>query len=217
MINKLFFILILGISFSLAANEKIQATTASGQKVLLYSNGTWAFKSEPIRPVNKASPPRLQSPPPTLPPKKKIINKPFLKGKNNAYKIIYNDRLWTKSSTANKDADSQLVHKKGHGYAMVIFDRTPISLEALKQQVLTNMRSVVSEVEIISEEKKQVNGHQMMILRINSAIESVPFSYINYYASGKWGTVQFVTYTATVLMAEYEADFITLLNGLTIK
>lgn len=202
--TRFYFILIMFLSLSLKANEGTNAITEDGRGVLLYSNGTWAFKLDPVQPHSKIT------------KKSKILKtKPFLKGK--AYKIIYNDKLWKQSNIVNKDAEIQLEHKKGHGYAIVIFDSTPMSLTDLKKQVLTNMRSVVSDVEIIFEKKKQVNGHPMMVLKINSSIEAIPFSYLNYYASGDWGVVQFVTYTATALMASYEADFIDLLNGLTIQ
>ncbi len=213
------FTFILFISFSLHANQGVDATTEEGQGVVLYSNGTWAFKLEPIQPQAKKT--KVVKKTPSLPPpvkNKKAKIKSTLKGQHNTYKIIYDNTLWKKTrSAANDDAEIQLEHKAGNGYAMVIFDRSPISLEDLKKQVLTTMRSVASKVEIISEEKKRIKNHQIMALKINSTIENTPFSYFNYYASGEWGTIQFVTYTATALMADYEADFTALLDGLTIK
>ncbi len=222
--SKILLVGILSISFSLQANERTNAITDDGQGVILYSNGTWAFKLEPtklhvkktialkknITVIKTTKPKKIK--------KVKIVKtKTFLKGKNNIYKIIYNDKLWKKTSSSNEDAEIQLEHKSGSGYAMVIFDRTPISLDSLKKQVLTNMSAVVSKVEIISEKKIRLNGHQIMVLKINSIIEETPFSYFNYYASGNWGTIQFVTYTATALMTDYETDFSDLLNGLTIN
>jgi hypothetical protein len=211
------FIFILFTSFSLSANEGVDAITEDGQGVVLYSNGTWAFKLEPILPQIKKNKKVKILPTPTPVKNKKVNPKSILKGKHNAYKIVYDNTLWKKTSSANDDAEIQLEHKAGNGFAMVIFDRSPISLEDLKKQVLTTMRSVASKVEIISEEKKRIKGHQIMLLKINSTIEDTPFSYFNYYASGKWGTIQFVTYTASALMADYEADFTTLLDGLVIK
>ena len=222
--KKIVFNFILFISFSLHANEGVDAITENGQGVVLYSNGTWAFKREPTRPQIKKNK-HVKTLPPRLVKNKKIEpkstlktkSKSILKGKHNTYKIIYDNTLWKKTSSANDDAEIQLEHKTGNGFAMVIFDRSPISLKDLKKQVLTTMRSVASKVEIISEEKKRIKNHQIMVLKINSTIENTPFSYFNYYASGQWGTIQFVTYTATALMADYEADFTTLLDGLIIK
>ena len=213
------FTFILFISFSSHANEGVDAITEDGQGVVLYSNGTWAFKLEPIPPQAQKTKIVKKIPSSPLPVKNKAAKiKPTLKGQHNAYKITYDNTVWKKThSAANDDAEIQLEHKAGNGYAMVIFDRSPISLEDLKKQVLTTMRSVASKVEIISEEKKRIKNHQIMALKINSIIENTPFSYFNYYASGEWGTIQFVTYTATALMADYEADFAALLDGLTIK
>ncbi|MDQ7090693.1 MAG: hypothetical protein Q9M50_08620 [Methylococcales bacterium] len=209
--------LLLLISLSVQAKEGTDAVTEKGQGVVLYSNGTWAFKLEPTLPLPVLKKVTQVKKIKTTKAVERVKKKPVLKGKRNAYKISYDDTLWVKTNSNNKDADIQLTHKKGNGYAMVIFDRTPVDLEALKKEVLITMRSVASKVEIISAEKKRVKGHQIMVLKINSVIEDLPFSYFNYYASGKWGTVQFVTYTATALMADYEADFKALLNGLVIK
>ncbi len=218
--RKIVFNFILLISFPFLANAGVNATTEDGQELILYSNGTWAFKREPtftqIKKTNKQIQKTQRLPPPVL-DDKKVNSKAVFKGQHNIYKISYDKTRWKKTNSANDDAEIQLEHQSGNGYAMVIFDRSPISLKALKKQVLKTMRSVASKVEIISEEKKRINNHQIMVLRINSVIENTPFSYFNYYASGKWGTIQFVTYTATALMTDYEADFTTLLDGLTIK
>ncbi|NOQ35092.1 MAG: hypothetical protein GQ569_04265 [Methylococcaceae bacterium] len=192
------FILMLFISLSLQADESTNAVTEDGRNVILYSDGTWAFRQEM----------------PQLRPQK--ANK-SLKGKRGAYEVFYNDKLWKQGNAGNEDAEIQLQHNNGDGYAMIIFERIPVPLENLKKLALENVRSVASNVEIAGEERKLVNGYEMMVLRINGAIEGIPFSYLNYYASGDWGTIQFVTYTATVLMPEYETDFLDLLNGLTIK
>ena len=222
---NLIFILFLSFLLPAYANEGVDATTENGQGVVLYSNGTWAFKLEPTtspqikknKVVKSLSPLPVKNKKLTPKPTLKAELKSILKGKHNAYKIIYDKTQWKKTNSANDDAEIQLEHETGNAFAMVIFDRSPISLEDLKKQVLTTMRSVASKVEIISEEKKRIKNHQIMVLKINSTIENTPFSYFNYYASGKWGTIQFVTYTATALMVDYEADFTTLLDGLVIK
>ena len=212
------FIFTLFISFSFHVNAGVNATTKDGRGVVLYSNGTWAFKLEPsLAQVKKIIPSFVKNKNVVKNKNKNIKIKSILKGKHNAYQIVYDNMLWKKTSSANDDAEIQLEHKSGNGYAMVIFDRSPISLEDLKKQILTTMRSVASKVEIISEEKKRIKNHKIMALKINSTIEDTPFSYFNYYASGQWGTIQFVTYTASALMIDYEADFTTLLNGLVIK
>lgn len=210
--------LIFVVSSSLHAYEGTDATTEDGQNVILYSNGTWAFKldSAPIKPkvIKKTQSIKKPNIIKTATPK---IKETSLVGKKGVYQITYNDKLWKKTKGGNNDAEIQLEYKGGNGYAMLIFDRTPVSLEKLKKQAIKNMRAVASKVEIIAEEKKKIKGHQVMQLKINSHIEEVPFAYLNHYVTGKWGTVQFVTYTATTLMPDYEADFLKLLNGLRIK
>ncbi|MCK5871941.1 MAG: hypothetical protein KAG26_03860 [Methylococcales bacterium] len=198
----------------LQAEEGTYATTEDGQGVVLYANGTWAFKSIP-------PPSKRTSAKKTSALNNNIsdvdIPKATFRGKKGLYKIVYNANLWKKKKSTNSDADIQLEYKDGSGYAMLIFDRTPIALDKLKQQAVKNMNSVVSQVEIISEEKKQINGYKAIQLKIDSTIEDTPFSYLNYYVTGDWGTIQFVTYTAATLMPDYEDDFLDLLDGLSLK
>ncbi|MCK4494449.1 MAG: hypothetical protein KAU26_10355 [Methylococcales bacterium] len=202
------------INAPLHAKEGTYATTEDGQGVVLYSNGTWAFKSIPP-PSKRTSSKKTRV---TKDNTAEInIPKATFRGKKGLYKIVYNTNLWKKKKSTNSDADIQLEYKGGSGYAMLIFDRTPISLDKLKQQAVKNMNSVVSQVEIISEEKKQINGYKAIQLKIDSTIEDTPFSYLNYYVTGDWGTIQFVTYTAATLMPDYEDDFLDLLDGLSLK
>ncbi len=198
----------------LQAAEGTYATTEDGQGVILYTNGTWAFKSIPAQ--SKAATIKNR--------KERKVNTSdadvpatIFRGKKGIYKIAYNGTLWKKKKSKNGDAEIQLEYKGGNGFAMLIFDRTPIPLDKLKQQAITNMNSVVSQVEIVSEEKKQINGYKAIQLKINSIIEEAPISYLNYYVTGDWGTIQFVSYTAATLMPDYEDDFLDLLDGLTLK
>lgn len=196
--KTILFISMLFAGFSLQADTGTPAVTKDGRNVILYSDGTWVYKQD-----NPEYRPQMAN--------------ASLSGKRGIYEIFYNDKLWRKSSTGNDDAEIELQHVNGDGYAMVIFERIPVPLDNLKKLALSNVRSVATEAAIVGEERKLVNGYEMMVLRINSTIEGIPFSYLNYYATGDWGTIQFVTYTAAVLMPEYETDFLDLLNGLTIK
>lgn len=212
------FILMLFASFSLHANKDIQAVTKGGQDVILYPDGTWAFTKEPplYNPPQLTTKIAIPKQPATLPPPPRLT-KTFLRDKRGIYEIFYNNNLWKQNNAANKDAAIQLKHTKEDAYAMVIFESTPISLDDLKTQALTNVRQVATQAEIVSAEKKWINGHEMMILKINSSMGGLLVSYLNYYATGDWGTIQFVTYIETALLPKYEADLIGLLNGLTIK
>jgi hypothetical protein len=208
--QKIFFPVILfalTLASSLLAKEGTYAKTEDGQSVILYSNGTWAFKLAPSEKDKKMSELTQEA--------DEDIR--WFKGQKGIYKLAYNAALWKKKPSANNDAQIELKYKGGSGSAMIIFDRTPVTLDRLRKQAIKIQKSVASKVEIISEEKKQISGYKAMQLKINSSIENVPFSYLNYYVTGDWGTIQFVTYTATTLMPDYEEDFLELLDGLSLK
>ena len=217
------FILMIMASFSLQAEEDIHATTKAGLNVILYSDGTWAFTEEPpvdIQPQVDNTPLDLSLPELTAEavaePAPKI-NKSFLRDKAGIYEVFYDKGLWKHNKSGNKDAAIQLEHVNGNGYAMLIFESTSVTLDELKKQALSNVRQVASKAEIVSSKRKWINGHEIMILKINSSMEGLSVSYLNYYAVGKWGAIQFVTYIESALLPKYENDLTDLLNGLTIK
>lgn len=205
--KKFFFTIIICIvSISAVHAETVlNAITEDGRKVLLLSDGTWVFKPE--KPTSSHAPEEG-----TVPDSAKA----FLKGGRDSYVVYYDETRWKKSD-ADGVAEFELDHKNGDGYALIIYERIPIPLENLKNIALENAREAAPQVRIVEEKKKIVNGHEVLLLRMDGVIEGVPFTYLGYYASGNWGTVQFVTYTATVLLPEYREDFIQLLNGLNIK
>jgi len=63
----------------------------------------------------------------------------------------------------------------------------------------------------------QVNGAEVLMLRLEGTIQGIAFTYFGYYFGGPAGSVQVVTYTGQNLFKEFRPDFEDLLNGLKVQ
>jgi hypothetical protein len=187
----------------LAAQET--AVTPSGEKVILNPDGTWKYDTS--RGGAKALPNEFVRP--AIATAKEAINR----GKSTLY---YDPKKW-KPKESDEAGRSAFVHVEGDGYAMVISERMEISLEALKNVAVVNARKVAPDVKITAEEKRRVNGKNLLALQMSGTIEGIPFAYYGYYYTGKEGTVQVIAFTTQNLLNEYRADFEDFLNGLAIE
>lgn len=133
------------------------------------------------------------------------------------YTIAYDSSKWTAiPGESNGDAEYEFEHVDGDVYALIIAERIEMDLESLKEIALVNAQSVAPDAQIVFEEDRTVNGVQVHVMKIDGTIYGIGFEYYGYYYGGAAGTIQFITYTSSNLLAEYEADLTELLNGLTI-
>lgn len=187
----------------LAAGE-ISATTDAGEQVILFPDGTWEYASQQAKgqESDAAVPANADA---------------SLESERQKYAIYYDDSKWSQVDKLAEVAEFSLLHATGDGFALSIFDRIPIPLENLKNIALNNARGAAPDVEIVEQRRVTVNGQEMLRLKMQGTIEGISFTYFGHYASGNWGALQFLTYTATPLFEEYQQDFLELLNGLVVR
>ncbi len=187
-----------------AAGE-MEATTTDGQTVILHPDGTWSYQTE--------SPPAAGSSDYNKPPQATKV----LKSKKKFYELWYDPDTWsTKGGPDNPEAEFGLVHQTGDAYAMIIAERLTMPLDTLKRVALENAQSVAPDAKIVNEEKRTVNGVNVLHMQIEGTIDGIPFTYYGYYWTGKAGALQVITFTGQSLFREYQDDFVNLLNGLII-
>ena len=183
--------------------QDIKATTDSGRAVILKDDGTWSFA--------RTSSTALA---PSGPHQKPASATQLVRSRRGGFGIWLDNSKWRIQKTRqNADTQFEFRHRKGQAYAMVIAERISMSLEALKTVAIKNVKSVGKNVRVLSEERRVVNGNEVLMLKISAVIQTLRFVYLNYYYVGKFGSIQVVTYTSKNLFDEYEADLIDLLNG----
>ena len=182
-------------------SQEMKATTETGNEVVLYSNGTWEYNETDEVEISSEY---------TRP---KSAQKHY-KGERGTYGIRLDDKLWKPATMVEgSDAEFEFDHVNGDGYAMIIFERIEMNIDALKEIALENAKSVSTNAKIVLEEKRIVNRTEILCLQIEATIQSIEFVYYNYYYVGDTGTIQLITFTGKNLFDEYKSDFENLLNG----
>jgi hypothetical protein len=192
------------LAVSLAAQER--AVTDSGKKILVFPDGTW--KQEATDSGKEAKAGTAFSRPATATAKAAIH-----RGKSA---IFYDPKKW-KPKGPEASGRSEFEHVDGDGYAVVITERLTMSMDALRKVALSNAKDAAPDAEIVFEEKRRVNGSEVLVLKIKGTIDEIPFFYYGYYYSGKEGIIQAITYTGQNLFDEYKPEFELFLNGLVIN
>ncbi len=198
-------VLFAGMAFAMASAQK-KAVTEDGKNVVLYPDGTWKY-AEP-----KA----------TAAGGKGSYSKPegstkLLKGKHGTYGMWINESKWQVSKEpGNEAAEFEINHTSGDAFAMIIAERLTMPLESLRDVALENAKGAAPDAEVVFEEKRTVNGAEVLLMQINGTIMSIPFTYYSYYYTGKAGSMQIITYTGQSLFEEFKPDFEDFLNGFVV-
>jgi hypothetical protein len=138
-------------------------------------------------------------------------------GSKVKYTLAYDDQKWMEETIDEESpAEYSFAHVDGDVYAMVIAERLTFGLDSLKKIALENAQSLDPNAKITMEEKRKVNGVEVLAMQIEGTMDGIGFIYYGYYFTGKLTSIQLVTYTNTDLFAQYEDELTEFLNGLQV-
>lgn len=141
-----------------------------------------------------------------------------ISGSQLPYSISYDANKWAiEQPESYEDAEYYLNHLDGDVYAMIIPERVEIPLDSLKEIAIENASEVAPDIEVVYEETIEVDGQEVLVMKMNGTIEGIPFQYYGHYFSGDFGTIQFITYTSQTLADLYETDARELLEGISLQ
>lgn len=136
-------------------------------------------------------------------------------GAEVSYSIKYDSNKWSLSSdSGNKDAEFELILNTNDSYGIIIAERPEFGLETLKNIALDNFRDVGTNVSVVSERTINIDGNDILELKVNVKVDGLPLTYYNHYFSGKIGSIQFITFTYQNLFEEREEELKKLLEGI---
>jgi hypothetical protein len=115
-------VLVFTIGLCPSFGQNIQATTTDGRKVILKNDGSWEFAKQPVQIKNDKI--RFYEK-----PEKSAGQFPLRGGK---IQIWYNQEIWKQKEIENPNRIT-FEHKDGDVYGLVIFERVPMELSALKE------------------------------------------------------------------------------------
>ncbi len=198
------------LTVAVLGQAQISALTESGDKVILYDDGTWEYADQRNEEL------------------KEITENPakFTKGKNSGFLVkskkmkvgVWLDsKKWRfEKAESTEPAEFQFNLKNEDLYGMLITEKIEIPLERLQSIAIQNAREAASDIKVLNEEYRTVNGTKVLMMQMSGTIQGIQFTYYGYYYSNKEGSVQFITYTSKSLFEDYKNEIEELLNGFVV-
>lgn len=186
------------------------ASAATQRTVILHPDGTWASRDGlPVAPAPLTASAAYHRP--------RSANA-YVAGATVPYGIWINPHTWHRDADEpGQVVERHFTHASGEAWGAVIAEPTRLTFDYVKAFVLQSARKHMTDAEIVIQEKRVINGHEVMFLNIRGQHQASPLTYLNYYYVGDEGTVQVYTWTLQNLAAKYQQDMLNLLNGFDIK
>jgi hypothetical protein len=199
------------LTISIISKSQTRALTETGKEVLLFDNGTWKYSDSGAG--NSSD---------TI----AINNKQFSKTPNARYLLksnifnvgfYINQNKWTYSPRKEneKNPEYRFSLKNNDGYAMMVTEKTPVSLDNMPQIALENAQDAAPDAKLTLLEYRNVNGKKVLCLQIKGTTQGIKFEHFGYYYSNENGTVQLVCYSSEQQFENLKNEFEDFLNGLT--
>lgn len=188
---------------------QINAITDTGEEVVLFDNKTWRYKDEEIKDSFHLI---TQNPVSFMASENASFD---IKSKAVDLTVALDPKTWTFArAETNEDAEYEFKLKDGDVYGMLITEKIEIPLNSLRDIALENGQQVAPNLQIIEEDRRTVNGLELLYMKMEGSFNGIDIAYIGYYYSNEQGTTQFVSYTGQSLISAYEDQIFELLNGL---
>ena len=140
----------------------------------------------------------------------------LLRIQNGKFGIWYDDSKWQVSTNPDEEGKIKPNFILGDGYAGIIAEAIEIPTGELRELALKNNPGVCPDCQLVFEEKRLVNGIEILCLQIEGAIMKIPITQYGYHYGGKEGTITVFTFTRQNLFAKYKEEFTNFLNGLVV-
>src|ERR1019366_3244772 len=105
----------------------------------------------------------------------------------------------------------------GEGFAKLITEKLTVRTEALPDITLAIARSADPNMKISPQQKRVVNGHELIALQLEGTVKSIPVKYYGYYYGGTSGTIQVTTFTTATAFDRNAEEFTAFLDGIEIS
>ena len=135
------------------------------------------------------------------------------------YSIHYNPIEWetVPNESINPSADLTFVSKNQEVYAMVMAENSLLSMQQLKAAAIYNMSNAAENVRTKSLGLRDVNGKEILCMKLAADINGATFNYYNYYYSGEWGVLQYIVFTSEEAFSDNKEPIEGLLAGLHVE
>lgn len=127
-----------------------------------------------------------------------------------------NPAMWTEYS--KEPGAIRFNHVNKHVLGWLLSDKTPgIRTSAIKDMALRNSQRLDPNARISREERRIVNGREVLYLEIVLTQNSVPIRFAGYYHGGVKSNVQTVAYCMAAEFEQYRKEVDEFINGIEIR
>ncbi len=206
-------LLLLTFFFSiLITHAQIKAVTNNGDEVILNTDGTWKYVNDSLNDAGKSKVDTSK-----ISYNKNAAASFLVKSNRVSYGVYLDPKKWSFEKKTGDGASEYEFHTREKDlYGMMISEKIEMPLETLKVAAFKNAQDAASDIKIVKEEYRRVNGNLVLMLQMNGTIRGIKFCYFGYYYSSSKGTVQLLTYTSANLMDEYRKELELFLNGFVV-
>lgn len=135
---------------------------------------------------------------------------------NGRATLALDPKAWTETKS-NEPGRRTFSHESGDLYGLVITERIAVPTALLRDIVLQNLREAAPDARIVEEQRREVNGTEVLMMRTEATVNGVAVTYVgNYFGREGFGTVQVIAYTGQSLLGEHRAAMDAFANGLRI-
>ena len=139
--------------------------------------------------------------------------KKLFRAKGSNFGIWYDDSKWQVSTNPDEKGGGKFNFIRGDGYAEVVVVPIELPIGTLKELALKD--AYCPDCQLVFEEKRLVNGIEILCLQTESTIGE-PITIYGYYYSGKEETIEVLTITRQSSFAKNREEFTNFLNGLVV-
>jgi len=145
-----------------------------------------------------------------------INSNAFFKTPVGPFGVWIDKQKWKLVNPAEESNTISFIYNKGDARAAITSNRMFVPIKTLRKYAIENGKKGSVDFRVLSEEKRSLNGKDVLCLKLQVKIQDVPFTYYNYFYGGPEGYIQGFTYTTSNLFDEYKPDFDDFLNGIQI-
>jgi len=180
---------------------------------ILLLTGPWAYSQQaPKQPTDAAFSTQLRSYTKSPSAKKRI------EASVGDFALWVDETKWTQDKVDTAGVlEFSNVNKGGLGVRIITEDNG-VPLDRLREFVLANFKRASNKAKITLEEKRLVNGRQVLALQIAATVKGIPVAYFGYYYGGSSGTIQVIGFMiGAAISPDSIEDLTQFLNGLEIS
>lgn len=150
-------------------------------------------------------------------------SKSSVRGKTVSYEFFFDATKWKiPDAKTVKYSEYEFIYQNGECYAVIVPDTHDIILDknamfsAAKNIIIDLLRRGQSYAAMKHEEKRSVNGEELLCMKIEYIENLIPYIYYGYWYVGNKETIQLYTFTLKNDFDKYYSELTDFLNGLVI-